>query len=959
MKKNISPVGRTGQEGEDVPIQVSVDKQHILFGKMSLGQISPQIAIYYPGQNKFTHSEHVSGEEQNSMVIFEGFQKDFFADIWKEYLDSLPVDFEVFYVQSLVVDMHFFNEALFFYLYGAFKFRSLQFFKDNFQIIRRDFFWEDPRQAEAHFERLQNPGADESSEKDGGSEKMPDLSLTLEDPLGSELERQSSNEDEIPRLPSGIEESEDEDFGRSHSELMARIEGERAGPGGLREALNQKGYVQIEETHSFEKFRRGRKADARETPESKQNLLKDKFSAIEEESFLNDLSRETSRTDSMFNLTGVSRQRTGESGLNKRSLEGSLKAQLRTTVETEVYSEMNRDKRNTRKVTSIGEYSGFLKKKNLEYEEVSNAIYSSNKRDQRSPKNDGFVSKSLKLFAKEEPEEGPTETGDLRNIGNDFSQSEETVSVESDLIAKNLHKIRNSFRESRGKPEEYESDFNRSSNFGFNKYIQSSSRIASSTTETPPAFELETGRMSQSHCSEANSKAENTLDVDVRESFPRRGSVNTKDEVEIEIENETLDGVEEIQTDESYRGDSGRSLDFDSVDKPRAHSFLKSGPKHLFDEDRARGENPQKYQRSRTEKKLNDKNGQKSKTQPQKQRFSFLKGDILETRSGRLDSSEEERRVNRNDDSMLSQGSSYEISQNFKYSFADRKKLKKSGPGSQSMQDFSRKGFPFISHQKDSEVKARPFHSKHLNSMREHHFSRITANESILEEVGYEDDDSSRGKKKRAFLGRLKAKKKKPVLYKNKRRKKSIKGKSRSPLTKSRSKSKLGKSKAKRGDSSNNSFTKSTKKGRKDLTTPKKSKAKGIKKYKTKPVTSGVNKSRTPAKRKNKSANKTGKGRAKKKGNGNKVSNGSLDQKKPVPSKKSRGKLDKSRLSSKKKKSQVYASKNNSSFVKMKGNSKSPVKTKRSSGITTPKKKGSKPPFKKKRTKTSKKQVKK
>jgi hypothetical protein len=516
LKKNISPVGVTGQEHTDIPIQVSVDREHIMYGQMNAGQMSSKIAIYYPHENKYTFSENVSKNEENSMITFEGYQKDFFSDIWKKYLERLPVDFEAFYVQSLIFDMHFFNEALFFYLYGAFKFRSLQFFKDNFNIVQPDFFWEDPVKAEHYFKNRGSLEANEESEPEHPSDaEMPDLGLTLEDPLGSDLERLSSNEDEIPRLPSGIEESEDE--------MVPQV----LNVGGFQRPDFQKDqqYIKInkDEAYSFERYIKPNQ-QMEDIGDNKNNLLKDKFSVIEEESQHFDVSQKTSRTESQVNIARRSKVGGSANLIFGKNSEGSFGNNLQTTVDTEKKSEQGRRVEYPGKITSMGEYTRFRKKSGQEYEEVNNVQYSSSERNLKERQQQGLVSKSLNIVPKKVKEEETEENMRVEDINNDFSQSERTESTYEDMIAINQDKVKNSFNLDVD-VDEYESDFNRSSNFGFNKYMQSSSKVVSSKNEVKSqTFELETGRMSQSHASEVNSRKEISNDYGLRDSLPRKGN---------------------------------------------------------------------------------------------------------------------------------------------------------------------------------------------------------------------------------------------------------------------------------------------------------------------------------------------------------------------------------------------------------------------------------------------------
>jgi hypothetical protein len=346
------------------------------------------------------------------------------------------------------------------------------------------------------------------------------------------------------------------------------------------------------------------------------------------------------------------------------------------------------------------------------------------------------------------------------------------------------------------------------------------------------------------------------------------------------------------------------------------------------------------YSRSKTEKKINAFENEKPTSAVNQEGFYY--GNILDEEEKKI-----KNEVNKND-SMLSQGSNNEISQNFGYSFYNQpKKLKKNFMGSQSVQDFSKKGFAFISQNRDHE-KVKHFYSKHLASLRDNHLSRITPNESILEEVGYEDGSSAHHN----FLEPKKKKRKKPLLYRNKQRNRKGRVATKSPLKHSLSKSKGAKSKKRKVGSSNNSFMTPSKKKKIERPPMKKSKSKVFKKYKTKPGNS--QKSRTPVKKKNKSANTRNKLQSKNTKvkkliplkRLDSINKGSIDKKSKIQRNKTRGKLKTSgpRLS------RNLKSSKRQSFTSQKRNSASRKKSKKK---TVPGKSPLKKPPKKKISKNN------
>lgn len=822
-----------GAELRDFPVQVSVDKQHILYGQMSGEQFHQKVGLYFPDQNKFCFVENFSSQADQHRTSFEGFQKDFFADIWREYLDSLPVDFEGFSVQSLIFNMHFFNEALFFYLYGAFKLRSLEFFKDNLRIVQKSFYWEDSQKAETYFQNLEDHKSGDSSDKESLVTETPDQLASLGRLNESEVDRRSSLEFEIPALPSGLEESDDDDYLQNGQQAT---------------------FIQLHkhEAYSFEK---GPKHESPTMQKSNDELLKERFSAIEEESHMNDYSRDNSRADSQINFLKMSRQKESSRASLQRTtgqLESKPGHSLSTTAKTGEFRKMVSDHVHK-------EYNGFEEASNSEQEIQSNGYQSSSLKQHKKGRTGlDSVSKSLNGL--------PPSTGKSARSPKDSANRQS-----NDLISQNLSKIKNSFKLEHSDAElDYADNINRSSTLGFNKYMNSSSKVSSLNKEDKlQIFELETGRMSQK-----NSKiySQGRISHGSRNSQERRGSGDNwgaRDEVEIEIENETLDGVDEIQTHESFRYESRDSLGFDSLPKP-AHNtgpFIRKAnlgsqkpSQRVFEFTDAK-----LYSETQDPESLFDRLGRGTSDSSGQDVREFLK-----SRSSRQGESGNETDSGGTDQQLKFK---QDIKNNFGYSFMNHeKKEKKSNSrtkkrglmGSQSMQDFSKKKFAFISQQMKSNAKLDHFYSKQTEKQRGRHMARLTPNESILEEGPEEEPLRQKRKKILAGLGRKtksKSKSKRPILYEKNRKKLQTKaGKSRG----GRSQNKSAKKSSKSSSKSNSIVIYSKKKTMKSRSNLKKTKSKkklipkSVNKspnnQKGKPRTSKGGKTRTPAKTKKKNS---------------------------------------------------------------------------------------------------------
>jgi hypothetical protein len=252
--------------------------------------------------------------------------------------------------------------------------------------------------------------------------------------------------------------------------------------------------------------------------------LKEKFSAIEEESHFNDLSRDTSKTESQLNFFKMSKNKnSSRTSFNRESLQLGQKSLNGAFV-----IDKNNQHRNSIRVSvptsPATEYNGFAKKNKQQYEEVSGNNYFSNEPDKKKDKRPNFniVSKSLT---------GIYQPRNLSKTSQLLYKNQQKLSPQSDMIAQNENKIKNSFH-LENEEADYGKEFNRSNTFGFNKYIHSSSKISpNENDEKMQMFELETGRMSQKTSSGIYSQNEiaKGSQYSISNSLVRKG----KEEMEI------------------------------------------------------------------------------------------------------------------------------------------------------------------------------------------------------------------------------------------------------------------------------------------------------------------------------------------------------------------------------------------------------------------------------------------
>jgi hypothetical protein len=470
------------QSGQKFPVQVSVDREYIMYGTQLNGELLPEIGMYFPHENKFVFSDHISANSQNSMISYEGYRRDFFTSIWKNYLMNLPIDFESFEVNPFIFDLFSFNETLFFYSYGAFKFKSLKNFKDNFRILRREFYWENKEEAELYFNNL-NREIEESSET-----PKNDTSINHKSEDEISLERTSTLGSQIFRMPSGVEESEDDELYTKQKsftdqmgteELMKRFsQGDTINSKPSEEA--EFGIGGLVKDNDFENTNTEEIGvlDQINTIENN-GLLKEKFSIIEEESQMQEISKDNSKNEDLSTFLKSSKKffhtknsDTQKSGYFQKNIINDEFYSKKNHI-GDINSDFNSDNEN--------EVSQFIQNHSKFGDQVIDSPFlSSNFRQSREFRERiSLISKSLNMQKK-----NPESSNQV------FYEMNKDPMFDSNEVMRESQELKIG-----GKSHEYII----SSGVGFNKYIISSQLENSKNLQIT---EFETGRMSQKTPSE-------------------------------------------------------------------------------------------------------------------------------------------------------------------------------------------------------------------------------------------------------------------------------------------------------------------------------------------------------------------------------------------------------------------------------------------------------------------------
>ena len=475
MKKNIAPVGENNNNDQNIPVQISVDKQYILYGTQLNGEMLPQIGMYIPHKNKFIFSDHISVNSQNSMMSFEGYDKIFFTDIWKNYLTSLPVDFESFEVNPFIFDIFSFNETLFFYSYGAFKFKSLKLFKDNFKILRRDFYWENKPEAEEYFNKI-SKGVETISQDTDNRTSINEI--RSEDEIS--LERGSTFGSQIFRMPSGVEVSDDEDYNYNKTQSITDQMGteemmKRFSQGDTRQSgVSEKHEVEIQGLNKDTDFG-NEEEDVGEGNNSQENngLLKQKFSIIEEES--QNISKDNSKNEDLSTFLKSSHKI-----FNTKNSDTQQSSYFqKNIINDEFYSKKNHfgDINSNFDSNNDSEVSQFIQNHSKFTDQAVDSPFlsSTHRQSTEFQKRISLISQSLNMQKKKDPE---------TSLGKEFHVREDPL-FDSNEIMRDSQELKIG-----GQSHEYII----SSGLGFNKYIISSQL---ENDRNVIITEFETGRMSQ------------------------------------------------------------------------------------------------------------------------------------------------------------------------------------------------------------------------------------------------------------------------------------------------------------------------------------------------------------------------------------------------------------------------------------------------------------------------------
>ena len=449
---------------------MAIDKQYIMFGKMSNSEIENKIGMYFSHQNKFTYSENVSVNEVNSMISFEGFQKDFFTNIWKEYLEKLDIDFQSFEVTSMVLDMHFFHEALFFYIYGVFKFKALKYFKDNLKVLRKDFYWENPEEAFSHFENVDKLSQLESTLQG----TVSDQKISKEN-LEESLVDSSDYEVDRPPVVFPDSDEENEDSGLNIHEFN-------------RERNNM-----LNQNDNFPRF------EEDDAPLTNNHFLKDELSKIYEETYREEYSKDPSRKESTNTfMKSANRKNNSQSSLPRPSLQFQGKHGMDNDFGTDkdLTSHLNASNRTSIPMGMFrGNNSKEFKKEALEY--LSTELDKHQNPNGKFGKQIDTVSKSLNIELKQIHNQSDSDSYNSYGYIQGHQPKDNNLvelSLRDNQVERNLADSERSIRKYQG-----------SSTSGLNIYKipDSSEKKYNSDKES---FELETGRMSQSHKSQTTSQ---------------------------------------------------------------------------------------------------------------------------------------------------------------------------------------------------------------------------------------------------------------------------------------------------------------------------------------------------------------------------------------------------------------------------------------------------------------------
>ena len=131
------------KENEDNFVISYFDKK-MIYGINNNGDYNGEICVYYPEENKFEkfdlkNKKNVFGEKSE----FEGIPKNFLTDLVSNYFMNIDIEKkDINNIVSIIFNMQYFKEVIFFYLYGSLKRNVSNLFPDYIEIVTKSFFLE-------------------------------------------------------------------------------------------------------------------------------------------------------------------------------------------------------------------------------------------------------------------------------------------------------------------------------------------------------------------------------------------------------------------------------------------------------------------------------------------------------------------------------------------------------------------------------------------------------------------------------------------------------------------------------------------------------------------------------------------------------------------------------------------------------------------------------------------------
>ena len=131
------------EKNEDNFIISYFDKK-MIYGINNNGDYNGEICVYYPEENKFEqldlkNEKNVFGEKNE----YEGIPKNFLTGLISNYFIDIDIEKkDINNIVSIIFNMQYFKEVIFFYLYGSLKRNVSNLFPDYIEIVTKSFFLE-------------------------------------------------------------------------------------------------------------------------------------------------------------------------------------------------------------------------------------------------------------------------------------------------------------------------------------------------------------------------------------------------------------------------------------------------------------------------------------------------------------------------------------------------------------------------------------------------------------------------------------------------------------------------------------------------------------------------------------------------------------------------------------------------------------------------------------------------